>query len=110
MTMAEQGLSQLDAAKQLEMKEEHLKKLKELMRSNLDHKEELVPKDGKGKYNITVPVEFEFLQRPKVKTIREQRLEQMLKEQKDKEEYWKHYKIPINEIPRSTTQPLYRKI
>lgn len=84
------------------MKEENLKKLKSLVKSRLEYKEDLVPKDGKGKFNITVPVEFEFLQRQKVKTIREQKLEKMIKEAKDKEEYWKHYKIPINEIPRST--------
>jgi hypothetical protein len=54
-----------------------------------------------------VPVEFEFLQRQKVKTIREQKLEQMIKEAKDKEEYWKQYKILINEIPRSTKMPLF---
>jgi hypothetical protein len=89
------------------MKEENLKKLKTLVKSRLEHKEDLVPKDGKGKFNITVPVEFEFLQRQKVKTIREQKLEKMIKEAKDKEEYWKHYKIPINEIPRSTKQPKY---
>ncbi len=67
-----------------------------MVKSRLEHKEDLVPKDGKGKFNITVPVAFEFLQRSKVKTIREQKLEKMIKEAKDKEEHWKHYKIPIN--------------
>ena len=62
------------------MKEENLKKLKSLVKSRLENKEDLVPKDGKGKFNITVPVEFEFLQRQKVKTIREQKLEKMIKE------------------------------
>jgi len=51
----------------------------------LDKKEELVPKEGKGKYNITVPVAFEFDQREKKKTIREKKLEQMLKEVRDRE-------------------------
>lgn len=42
----------------------------------LDYKEELVPKDGKGKYNITVPVAFEFLNKTKeAKTIRERKVE-----------------------------------
>lgn len=50
------------------------------MKDRLDYKEELVPKDGKGKYNITVPVEFEFLNREKHRTIREQKLEDMLKD------------------------------
>jgi len=40
----------------------------------------MIPKDGKGKYNITVPVAFEFLNRQRDrKTIREQKLEEMLK-------------------------------
>ena len=81
-----------------------------MIKSRLEYKEDMVPKEGKGKFNITVPVEFEFLQRQKVKTIREQKLEKMIKEAKDKEEYWKHYKIPINEIPRSTKQPLYQRL
>lgn len=78
--MAEQGLSQANAQKEAEIKEEKTKRLQSLMKDRLDYKEELVPKDGKGKYNITVPVEFEFLQREKHKTIREQKLEEMLKE------------------------------
>jgi hypothetical protein len=42
------------------------------LKDRLDYKEEMIPKDGKGKYNITVPVVFEFLNRTKEhKTIRE---------------------------------------
>ena len=70
-----------------------------------------MPKDGKGKYDITVPVAFEFLNRQKEKkTIREVKLEQMLKEYKDKELEEKNFKIQANDIPRSTKQPLYQKI
>lgn len=35
----------------------------------------MVPKEGKGKYNITVPAPYEFLKKEKAKTIREQKLE-----------------------------------
>lgn len=64
------------------------------MKDRLDHKEELVPKDGKGKYNITVPVVFEFLNRQKEKkTIREQKLEQMLKDAQDKLKEEKSFKF-----------------
>lgn len=84
------------------------------LKDKLDHKEELVPKDGKGKYNITVPVVFEFLNRAKEregkKTIRERKLEEMLKEQKDKEREEKSVKFQANPIPRSTKEPLYQKI
>ncbi len=38
-----------------------MKRLQSSLAERLDYKEELVPKDGKGKYNITVPVAFEFL-------------------------------------------------
>lgn len=64
------------------------------MKDRLDHKEELVPKDGKGKYNITVPVVFDFLNRQKEKkTIREQKLEQMLKDAQDKLKEEKSFKF-----------------
>jgi len=45
------------------------------MKDRLDKKEDLVPKEGKGKYNITVPVAFEFDSREKKVTIREKKLE-----------------------------------
>lgn len=71
-----------------------------------------MPKDGKGKYNITVPVPFEFLNKTKEKkTIREQKLERMLKEARDKEDQEvRGYQFEANEIPKSTKQPLYQKI
>ena len=106
--MAEQGLSQANAQKEQELKEERKSRLKQLMRDRLDKKEELVPKEGKGKYNITVPVVFEFDQREKKKTIREKKLEQMLKEIKDKEVIRKTFRA--NDIPRSTREPLFQRI
>ncbi len=54
---------------------------------------------------------FEFLNRTKEKkTIREQKLEAMLKEARDKEIEEKSYKFVANDIPRSTKEPLYRRI
>ena len=109
LTMAEQGLSQVNAQKELEIKEERLKRLRHLMKDRLDKKEELVPKEGKGKYNITVPVAFEFDSREKKVTIRERKLEQMLNELKSRETV-----VPTvfraNQIPRSTREPLYQRI
>jgi hypothetical protein len=75
LTMAEQGLSQVNALKEQEMKEEKVKRLTQLMEDRLGKKEDLVPKEGKGKYNITVPVAFEFDSREKKVTIREKKLE-----------------------------------
>ena len=40
------------------------------LRSKLVHKQNLVPKTGKGKYNVTVPVPFEFLNAEKGFSIR----------------------------------------
>jgi hypothetical protein len=61
--MAEQGLAQNSGSGPLskEEQEEKMKRLQSSLAERLDYKEELVPKDGKGKYNITVPVAFEFL-------------------------------------------------
>jgi hypothetical protein len=65
----------VNALKEQEMKEEKVKRLTELMEDRLGKKEDLVPKEGKGKYNITVPVAFEFDSREKKVTIREKKLE-----------------------------------
>ena len=65
----------MNALKEQEMKEEKVKRLTQLMEDRLGKKEDLVPKEGKGKYNITVPVAFEFDSREKKVTIREKKLE-----------------------------------
>ena len=88
-----------------------MQRVQEVLKDKLDHKEELVPKEGKGKYNITVPVVFEFLNRQKTKkTIREQKLEGMLQDAKDREIEQKGIRFQANSIPRSTREPLYKKI
>lgn len=85
--------------------------MQERAKGKLEHKEELVPKEGKGKYNITVPVAFEFLNRQRErKTIREQKLEEMLKESRDREEHEKSVRFTANAIPRTTKEPLYQRI
>jgi len=91
--MAEQGLAQGPLAKE-EDKDSKIARLQMNLKDRLDHKEDLVPKEGKGKYNITVPVVFEFLNRTKEKkTIRELKVEEMIKEAKDKEMEEKSYKF-----------------
>lgn len=71
----------------------------------------MVPKEGKGKYNITVPVPYEFLKKTKTqKTIREQKLEEMLKEKEQAIVEVRSYQFKANRIPRTTTEPLYQKI
>jgi hypothetical protein len=82
-----------------------------MLKEKLEHKEDLVPKDGKGKFNITVPVVFEFLNRTKEKkTIRELKVEEMIKQARAKENEVKNYKFTANDIPKSTKEPLYKRI
>lgn len=72
----------------------------------------MVPKEGKGKYNITVPQPYEFDSREKTKekTIREQKLEEMLREKELKETAHKAIVFRANDIPRTTKEPLYEKL
>ena len=58
-----------------------------------------------------MPVVFDFLNRIKEKkTIREQKVEAMIKQAKEKELEVKNYKFTANSIPKSTKEPLYKKI
>jgi hypothetical protein len=41
------------------------------VKEKLHYKQNMVPKEGKGKYNLTVPAPYEFLQKEKTKSIRE---------------------------------------
>mgnify|MGYP006893256110 FL=1 len=43
-------------------------------------KQNMVPKTGKGKYNVTVPVPFEFLNKEKGFSIRQKKVEKMVME------------------------------
>ena len=62
-----------------------MQKLSRKAKSKLNYKQNLVPKEAKGKYNVTIPSPYEFQKKTeKVKTIREQKLEEML-EDKEKE-------------------------
>ena len=50
-------------------------------------KQNLVPKTGKGKYNVTVPVPFEFMNSSqKGFSIRQQKVEKMIKDKAKEEE------------------------
>ena len=110
LTMAEQGLAQAAEAGK-ETDEDKVQRVQTKLKDRLDYKEEMIPKDGKGKYNITVPVVFEFLNRTKEhKTIREQKVEEMIKEKHDRVEEERGYRFKANDIPKSTKQPKYQQI
>jgi hypothetical protein len=62
----EQGLL---GKEEKEVKQQHFQKQ---VKEKLNYKQDMVPKEGKGKYNITVPVLYDFLKDKKEhKTIRE---------------------------------------
>lgn len=90
-------------------------RLTKQVKEKLVYKRALVPKEGKGKYNVTVPQPYEFDEREKdkkqkTKGIREQKLDQMLKEKEDQFTELKSHIFRANDIPRTTKEPLYQKI
>jgi hypothetical protein len=71
-----------------------------------------VAKEGKGRYNLTIPSLYEFQQNEgaKKKTIREKKVEEMIRAKQREEDKVKDFRFTANPIPRTTTQPLYQKI
>lgn len=69
-------------------------------------------KDGKGKFDVTVPEPFDFERRGKnkSKSIRERKVEEMVKEKIHNESIEINIRPKVNSIPRTTTEPLYEKI
>ena len=69
----------------------------------------MVPKTGKGKYDVTVPILFDFLKNPNErKSTRQIWLEEeVARKEKDLQKHLTK-QIKPTEIPKSTTQPLYQ--
>lgn len=82
---------------------------KELQRK-LVHKQNLVPKTGKGKYNVTVPVPFEFLNAEKGFSIRQKKVEQMVNEKIREEERALSIEYRAREVPKSVKQNKFEKL
>jgi len=81
------------------------------LKEKLIGKQNIVPKTGKGKYNVTVPTPFDFLKKSKnEQSIRAMRNEQELVMKRKREEAETKVTFRANQIPRTTTQPLYKKI
>ena len=78
------------------------------------YKQNMVPKGGKGKYNVTVPDPFGMTKRAahpaKHKTIRQAWLDDDAKRKKEEEDRYRAMNFKANDIPKSTSQPLYQKI
>lgn len=58
-----------------------------------------MPKAGKGKYDVTVPRPFDFMNAEKVYTIRQQKFEQMMAQKKKEEEKQLATRIKAREVP-----------
>ena len=69
-------------------------------------------KDGLGKYRITIPEAYGFMKRDKKKgkSIREKKLEEMIKYNDLEDEYEMSQQFRAKPIPKSTLEPRYKKI
>mmetsp|Transcript_9389 Transcript_9389/g.14315 ORF Transcript_9389/g.14315 Transcript_9389/m.14315 type:complete len:545 (+) Transcript_9389:1809-3443(+) len=68
-------------------------------KQKLVHKQNLVPKTGKGKYNVTVPVPFEFMNQEKGFSIRQKKVEQMVRERQNEEKRALSYEYKAKDVP-----------
>lgn len=87
-------------------------RLQKSLKDQLVFKQNMVPKGGKGKYNITVPEPFSMCKRSRSakKTIRSEWLKSEAKAKKEEEDHYVAMDFKANDIPKSTTQPLYQHI
>ena len=72
----------------------------------------MVRMGGKGKYDVTVPEPFSMCKRgnSKSKTIRQAWLDDEAKKKVQEEDKYRAMNFKANDIPKSTTLPLYSKI
>ena len=70
----------------------------------------MVPKNGKGKYNVTVPVPFEFLHAEKGFSIRQRKVEQMVNEKEKEIQRAMSFEYKAREIPKSVKTKKFEKI
>jgi len=76
----------------------------------LVRKQNLVPKTGKGKFNVTVPVPFEFLNQEKGFSIRQRKVEQMVYEKMKEEERAINHEYRAREVPKNVKEKKYEKL
>jgi len=74
----------------------------------------MIPKTGKGNYNVTVPKPYKFDKREQekkgTKTIRERKVEEMILEKKNKIDRELSKTVKANNIPKSTLENRYERI
>lgn len=85
-------------------------RLKRELKQTLVRKQNLVPKTGKGKFNVTVPVPFEFMNQEKGFSIRQKKVEQMIKEKKREEEKALAFEYRAREVPKNVKENKFEKL
>ena len=80
-------------------------RLTRVLKEQLVQKQNMVPKGGKGKYNVTVPEPFGMSRRAnqQKKTIRQARLDEQARNKVKEEEQFRAMNFHANEIPKSTS-------
>ena len=69
-----------------------------------------MPKTGKGKYNVTVPQPFEFLNQEKGFSTRQKKVEAMIYEKKRQEEKALAFKYKATEVPKHVKDRRFEKL
>ena len=69
-----------------------------------------MPKTGKGKYNVTVPQPFEFLNQEKGFSTRQKKVEQMIYEKNRQEEKALAFKYKATDVPKHVKDRRYEKL
>ena len=78
-----QSLKENERQQEEEDDEAKYNRLNRDLKEKLVYKQNLVPKGGKGKYDVTVPLPFDFMknQKQETKSIRARRVEEMVKKE-----------------------------
>ena len=87
-----------------------LYRLTRSFKQKLVQKQNLVPKSGKGKYNVTVPVPFEFLHAEKGFSIRQRKVDNMVKEKEKEIDRALSFEYKAREIPKSVKTKKFTKL
>lgn len=85
-------------------------RLQKQLKQKLVKKENLVPKTGKGRFNVTVPVPFEFMNQEKGFSIRQKKVEKMIQERKKEEERALSFEYKAREIPAHVKKEKYLEL
>lgn len=85
-------------------------RLQKALKQRLINKQNLVPKTGKGKYDITVPNPFDFLNKPKSFSIRQKKVEKMIQEKNKEIEKALTFQYKARQIPNHVQQNKFEQL